>query len=879
MSNGNDLQLSVIVKMIDETTTASKAVVDSIKAIDTAASTVAKTVNRDMVGSMGGFKEVTDLTRKHFKSIIEQTGKAKSVHAGAIEAMSSAGKTASDVIDRQAKLAAFKAKQGIVDITAQAKESGDELIQNAERVGAGIGKAMLVVGGVFTAKGVFDFVKAGIDAADSINDLSQKIGVSVENLAGYKLAAEQSGTSLEGMGNAAKKLNQEIATNNPLLAKLGITAKDANGAMSQLANVFASIPDGAQKTAIAMRLMGKSGADMIPLLNGGGAALEKMLEQGRKLYPVTTEMARAADQFNDSMVAFNVQAEGFGISIANHILPGMNGMLARWNDAISLSQKHGGFIGLVMGGINPTGTNSANLKEINSQIENMRQQLGYVPKGADTSKFDAELARLQAIKKSLQEIQRAQALALNDKFGTADYKVAKTPRKELPKDLLDKSSKAAKATKDKIDLIDPFGKERNAAIKAAADANNKAFDEYAAGVDYKIAQDEKLAASFGALNIDVAEGLRESIGQLFGSDASRAFDAVDKDISKMRASLASMQDGIDPAYYAQMVEAINALADSRYKLADAELINSEFSKAQQTISSAEASLQSRVVTGLLDETQARIDLRQIIGQQGNALQDLIPKLQALMAASNDASKTAGLQAMIDKIKEMQAIGAQSGWLAGMESGLNKYAKASTDVFKTVEDAVSKSFKSMEDSLTNFVMTGKLDFKSLANSMIADMVRIAIQQSVTKPLAAAAASFLPSIFGVKSAQGNVFNSAGLSAYSNQIVSQPTVFPFAHGIGLMGEAGPEAIMPLKRGPDGNLGVRASGGSSNVTVNVINNAQGTKATARESTDGSGNRMIEVFIEQVKGAIAGDISRGSGSVPDAMASTYGLNRVAGAY
>jgi hypothetical protein len=76
-----------------------------------------------------------------------------------------------------------------------------------------------------------------------------------------------------------------------------------------------------------------------------------------------------------------------------------------------------------------------------------------------------------------------------------------------------------------------------------------------------------------------------------------------------------------------------------------------------------------------------------------------------------------------------------------------------------------------------------------------------------------------------------------------------------------------------------VRASGGSSNVTVNVINNAQGTKATARESTDGSGNRMIEVFIEQVKGAIAGDISRGSGSVPDAMASTYGLNRVAGAY
>jgi phage-related minor tail protein len=88
-----------------------------------------------------------------------------------------------------------------------------------------------------------------------------------------------------------------------------------------------------------------------------------------------------------------------------------------------------------------------------------------------------------------------------------------------------------------------------------------------------------------------------------------------------------------------------------------------------------------------------------------------------------------------------------------------------------------------------------------------------------------------------------------------------------------------MPLTRGPDGNLGVRAHGSGGNVTVNVINNAQGTQATARERTDGNGNRMIEVFIEQVKGAIAGDISRGSGAVPDAMASTYGLNRVAGAY
>jgi phage-related minor tail protein len=67
--------------------------------------------------------------------------------------------------------------------------------------------------------------------------------------------------------------------------------------------------------------------------------------------------------------------------------------------------------------------------------------------------------------------------------------------------------------------------------------------------------------------------------------------------------------------------------------------------------------------------------------------------------------------------------------------------------------------------------------------------------------------------VKSANGNVFSSPGLHAYANSVVGQPTFFPFANGIGLMGEAGPEAIMPLRRGSDGRLGVSAPGGAGDA------------------------------------------------------------------
>jgi len=77
----------------------------------------------------------------------------------------------------------------------------------------------------------------------------------------------------------------------------------------------------------------------------------------------------------------------------------------------------------------------------------------------------------------------------------------------------------------------------------------------------------------------------------------------------------------------------------------------------------------------------------------------------------------------------------------------------------------------------------------------------------------------SIFG-GFANGGVFDSAGVTAFaSGGIVNQPTLFPFASGVGLMGEAGAEAIMPLKRTSSGDLGVQAEGGGgmTNITMNI--------------------------------------------------------------
>lgn len=197
---------------------------------------------------------------------------------------------------------------------------------------------------------------------------------------------------------------------------------------------------------------------------------------------------------------------------------------------------------------------------------------------------------------------------------------------------------------------------------------------------------------------------------------------------------------------------------------------------------------------------------------------------------------------------------------GLESGFRKYHDNVKNLSKDIEKAVTNSFSKMEDSLVDFVKTGKIEFKTLVNSILDDLLRIAIRQAITGPLSGALSSAFqyrnhsanPSSSNFvgpvqPSAKGNVFNGGNIQkfanggAFTNSIVSNPTYFPMrSGGMGLMGESGPEAIMPLTR-IGGKLGVASTGGS-NVQVNIINNS-GNDIEARESKSADG-RVIDVII-----------------------------------
>lgn len=179
--------------------------------------------------------------------------------------------------------------------------------------------------------------------------------------------------------------------------------------------------------------------------------------------------------------------------------------------------------------------------------------------------------------------------------------------------------------------------------------------------------------------------------------------------------------------------------------------------------------------------------------------------------------------------------AQADWSNGARAALENYLDSAADVAGQTQDLFSNAFNNLEDGIVQFIKTGKASFKDFADAIIEDLIRIQVRQ--------AAAGFLGSAFNflgggssalgqgtmtgfnevIRNAKGGVYDSPSLSAFSGGVYDSPQMFAFAKGAGVFAEAGPEAILPLHRGPDGSLGVMAAGaggggGESSITFGGV-------------------------------------------------------------
>ena len=202
---------------------------------------------------------------------------------------------------------------------------------------------------------------------------------------------------------------------------------------------------------------------------------------------------------------------------------------------------------------------------------------------------------------------------------------------------------------------------------------------------------------------------------------------------------------------------------------------------------------------------------------------------------------------------------------GLREGAQRYVESIGTLREATAGLAQQGFKGIEGSIVSLATTGTANFAQFATSLLNDMARIIIQQLVVKQLAQAIGSLFggpspastnPSGFNwdlinkYSSADGNVFGANGIVPYAKGgVVTRPMLFPFANGgaigTGLMGEAGPEAIMPLSRGANGKLGVLAAGGgTTNVVVNV--DASGNSSVqGRDDRAGQLGRVISQAVQ----------------------------------
>ncbi|ELW9235405.1 phage tail tape measure protein [Proteus mirabilis] len=204
---------------------------------------------------------------------------------------------------------------------------------------------------------------------------------------------------------------------------------------------------------------------------------------------------------------------------------------------------------------------------------------------------------------------------------------------------------------------------------------------------------------------------------------------------------------------------------------------------------------------IAQQSEKRKAIEESMGKSAREQQRYLERAQ-LLAGQQENPQLNNMLAEQQKTWEVEDQ-KRANWLKGAETAWGNYKDTALDVNTQVQNATSMVLNGFSSQLTNVLVDGEANFKDFTKSILKMLTDIFIKMSLVKGIEAMGFGFGAP---VANANGGVYNSTSLSAYSGQIVHKPTMFAFAKGAGLMGEAGPEGIFPLRRGADGKLGVIA-------------------------------------------------------------------------
>lgn len=647
-------------------------------------------------------------------------------------------------IDLEARLANLQ--QGMDKAALIAQRNADKIEASFSGIRESAAALGTVLAGAFAGFSLGSIVKTAIDAADHLNDLSKATGIAVETLGGIGFAASQAGTDLDGAAAALGKLNLAVAKAGrgeggmaEVFASMGVAIRDAEGRMRTADQVFADVAakfatyaEGPNKAALANEIFGKSYASILPLLADGGKALQDNIAYYERFAGVTTDVARAADEFNDTLGRLGLIGSSFGRKLAADLLPTLQAIA----DELLRSREAGGQFAvageLLAEAFKATTVFGANvlfvLTSIGREMGAIGAQAAAVVRRdwagfnaiSEAVKADGERARAE-----LERFERRVLGTVNIGLNTGSG-----PRGKVAA-LLEAPAVAGAGT--------GAGGDRAARQKTAVQS-------------LLATRQEAFRAAELAIQQSVEEALRT--GQLRDMEKARA-DAL--------AVLAERQ--------AQLNALIGATPTA--KLED---------ERQAMLLLADAFEQGAISAEQFNEAAST--------RLGNVAPEAKAKLDEMATFADQAARNI-----------QDALG------------------------NTIEATLSGHFESIGELWKNLLirMASEAAAAHIGKELFGDFGR-------TGKIGGSIGDLFQWLTLLASEKGNAFAggvhafaAGGILGPNGGLLTRPTVFPMANGgIGIGGEAGTEAVMPLARTRGGKLGVRADGGGRSVTVNfapVIN------------------------------------------------------------
>ena len=726
--------------------------------------------------------------------------------------------------------------------------------------------AFAVVIGTTSVAALRDFVTHTLEAAAALQSLSEQTGASAAALSGFAPVATISGTAMEAIGASLAKLSKglagvddETAGATRALQFLGIRAKDAGGnlrdpaeVMNDVALKLAEFEDGAGKTAIAMELFGKSGATMLPFL--------KDLSENQDLnIRLTAKQIEEADNASKAMGRMRAESNFVAQTLVTAAIPSMSvlyqelknvvlgtdnavngvqrlrsdGTLTNWAEktahalAVVIDALRGigntiksviGSFSAVWADIELAGTFLAGGKGLNPFSEENRARLkaalekrnaiveqankNYVDLWDMPLLADAVTRRFDEIRKGTEASNAVTQAATPRKrlnYSTATGAVTANAMAGIEseiKRLQGQVDVESAILKDRQRIIDLYESQGYISFKEATEARLAAQEDFT----------EKLRALTDEEEAILRRGL-ESVARTTQDKLKLQDRLFEITLKRQRLEREAQQSNLE--------RQIRLPGETMKDLAE------QAARGQSELRAIEEQIKTLRETGAISELESLRRLAAARRDSANQLATLAAQARELAEAAPGNEKLADALKKIEESARQAADGASllnqrvkelADPEAGFAKGLRLVAEEAEQIGRQMESATVRAFNGMTDALVNFVMTGKLDFRSLANSIISDLIRIQIQRAITLPLARAMSSF----FGF--ADGGVMTSAGpmaLRSYaSGGIANSPQLALFGEG------SRPEAYVPL---PDGrSIPVTMSGSASggdvfNISVSV--------------------------------------------------------------